>query len=769
MSTKSLGKVTITPKGAWNSSYTYKRLDVVTNAGASFIALTDVPANTATSNGSYWMKLAAKGESVASVAAEKTDTTGAVDTYTVTFTYTDESTDTITLTVTNGSVTSVAGKTGDVTLGGGDVGYDGTASYSSGTVGAEVSNLKSALQQLDIATAKTSGDYPELTSGSAGQMLSNNGVTDKVPYVYRKSGGEGADRAKECITGGTVCWNQLAPEQFLTDTTYWGANNASVSIADRIVKVTASAQNGYTVANIISFIVPGHRLLVMMRLKLTTGTTDVELASWMSGVGTKSKATANTTGWQEMYLMLNPTASVTAMNVTITDKRASGWDEIQFTDFVMFDLTAMFGSTIADYLATLETATAGSGIALLRSWGFFTKPYYAYNAGELMSVQAASKKLVGFNQWDGEFESGYYDTSDNGAPKSGSNWRRIKNPIIALPSTEYYLNIPVGYSNSFGAVLFYTASGDYISAIDSNYSTFTTPANCRQIKWYARKEWFEGVTQPFCLSFSDSILNGTYKPYETWSYAFDSSLTLRGIPKLDSNNKLYYDGDKYEPDGTVTRRYGSVDLGTLGWVNYKTGGFNAFIENAKAAGQNTPSNVFIIGYVPKGSSAALDSGMMTITGGKVYIVDSNFTTDAAAFKTAMSGAYLVYELATPTTETADPYQEWQLSDPYGTEEFVDAGVTASTPTRDVSIPVGHDTWYPQNSRAKLDGLPSNFSTLIAPTEATYKATQNYTSGDLFIVNNILYKATANIANNGTITPNTNCIATTLAAVIAALN
>ena len=39
------------------------------------------------------------------------------------------------------------------------------------------------------------------------------------------------------------------------------------------------------------------------------------------------------------------------------------------------------------------------------------------------------------------------------------------------------------------------------------------------------------------------------------TYPLDSTLTLRGIPKLDSSNNLYYDGDTYESDGTVSRRF----------------------------------------------------------------------------------------------------------------------------------------------------------------------------------------------------------------------
>ena len=59
--------------------------------------------------------------------------------------------------------------------------------------------------------------------------------------------------------------------------------------------------------------------------------------------------------------------------------------------------------------------------------------------------------------------------------------------------------------------------------------------------------------------------NGEYEPYTKHSYPLDSDLVLRGIPKLDASNNLYFDGDIYESDGTVKRRYGIVDLGTLSW------------------------------------------------------------------------------------------------------------------------------------------------------------------------------------------------------------
>ena len=60
-------------------------------------------------------------------------------------------------------------------------------------------------------------------------------------------------------------------------------------------------------------------------------------------------------------------------------------------------------------------------------------------------------------------------------------------------------------------------------------------------------------------------------------------------------------------------------------------------------------------------------------------------TTSDGIKTELNGAYLLYELATPTTETADAYKDPQICDDSGSEEYID--------TRAVSIPVGHLTEY----------------------------------------------------------------------------
>ena len=61
------------------------------------------------------------------------------------------------------------------------------------------------------------------------------------------------------------------------------------------------------------------------------------------------------------------------MDITGTDPTVVGG--VSCKNNMVFDLTQMFGSTIADYIYTLEQNTAGSGVAWFRK--LFPKDYYA--------------------------------------------------------------------------------------------------------------------------------------------------------------------------------------------------------------------------------------------------------------------------------------------------------------------------------------------------------------------------------------------------------
>ena len=59
MITENLGKIAITPKGQWVAG-SYERLDMVTNAGSSYISLKDN--NVSALNTADWMLVAGKGD-----------------------------------------------------------------------------------------------------------------------------------------------------------------------------------------------------------------------------------------------------------------------------------------------------------------------------------------------------------------------------------------------------------------------------------------------------------------------------------------------------------------------------------------------------------------------------------------------------------------------------------------------------------------------------------------------------------------------------------
>ena len=58
---------------------------------------------------------------------------------------------------------------------------------------------------------------------------------------------------------------------------------------------------------------------------------------------------------------------------------------------------------------------------------------------------------------------------------------------------------------------------------------------------------------------------------------------------------------------------------------------------------------------------------------------------------------------------------------------------------------------------------------LAPIESSSTASRNYSIGQQFVYNGLLYEATSAIASGGTITPGTNCARTTVAEELSALN
>lgn len=266
-----------------------------------------------------------------------------------------------------------------------------------------------------------------------------------------------------------------------------------------------------------------------------------------------SSSVTGTSG-HKFYLKKSGAESITNTN-TFTGL-ASGTDMVT-------DLTQMFGSTIADYVYSLEQSTAGSGIAWLKKYDLIDDQYHAYSAPTLQSVEATSH-----------------------IAKDGN--------------------------------------GNVIST-----TTF-------------------------------------------------GSVTLRGILEKDADGNLYYNGDEYLPDGTVRRKWGEVKLkgaDTEGWSLAATYGDvtrfdSTSIYHIAKNGGACFSNLF-----PEGTAGTQNKELVDLHGGDGHLivqVSSSIASTIAAWKTYLSTHNLevVYELATPTTESADPFTAVQTVEDGGTEEFV---------------------------------------------------------------------------------------------------
>lgn len=587
-----------------------------------------------------------------------------------------------------------------------------------------------AINELDEdmeTKAEIDGAYESMTVGNAEQLVSTVFTDDNEPYNFRTAGGNAdiGDRLYEKVVGGTVAWNQLVTDPNFADAGSWGAPyGATLSVSDGVATITITDAEVYD--SYIRFLAEGlstHKYLFMGEYKVDTSYTGNALKFAVSGDTTSViKILPISANWSKADLIYQSSIDYGRVLIGKIGGRNTFAenDTISFRKFGLFDLTAMFGSTIADYIYSLETANAGDGVAWFKK--LFPKDYYAYDAGSLQSVQAAKHVTVGFNQWDEEWEQGYINTS-NGQDLPSNNQIRSKNYIPVIPNTVYCSHIG---GAAWMAIEAYDEGKNFIQnlgGINNNF-TFTTPSNCHYIRFYAPTTYGGTYKNDICINLHwDGERDSEYEAYNKHEYPL-ADVTLRGIPNLDASNHLYYDGDTYESDGTVTRNFvNKVFVGaaigeywflqSINEHNIANFGFG-LSPDKYLTGVSLDTIVRSNWYGDKVQTTPIantsEEGILFASGDTFYVrISSSKASTVDAFKAYLAEHPLeiVYKLATPTTEEAAPFQSPQVVDDFGTEEYVDAGVTASTPTRDVAIPVGHESKYSANLRAKLEMAPDS--------------------------------------------------------------
>ena len=492
-----------------------------------------------------------------------------------------------------------------------------------------------------------------------------NGVSDNEPYLFRKSGGSATDignRESDRLVGGTIAWNQLLhPIQSKTENGITGTQNA-----DGTYTVNGTATGLFEAYQTLKLL-PSHVYLltgVPSGASLTT-----YYSYWLTArkFGNQLYKRPDNGGTGSTPLSVIVPSGSTVSNVTF---------KLQ-----AFDLTQMFGSTIADYIYSLDQNTPGAGAVWFKK--YFPNDYYDYDPGSLQSVQAVAHKTVGFNQWDEEWEIG---SLTNGMPRESTINLRSKNYCSMLPNTRYHLHSPM-------TVWFaeYDNDKNFLGYVGGNSGKpagnhiFTSQPNTKYFRFVMTSNYGVIYNHDICINFSDPAKNGTYEPYSAHTYALDSSVTLRGIPKLDSNNQLYYDGDTYTSDGTVTRKRRELEVTSSNGVSTSTTGKQyATIVISPGITEALSNNFLSDKYQFRVNAPSDDEKWFRIALGYLFIFDSRFT-DMTVTNNILASEkpHFVYELTTPTTETADGFNNPQVVDPSGTEEYITTTV----------VPVGHETDY----------------------------------------------------------------------------
>ena len=554
---------------------------------------------------------------------------------------------------------------------------------------------------------------------NAEQLTSTVGIEDNAPYLFRTSGGSNDIGDREDvrkIVGGTIVNNQLAKSSWTTQT----INGVTVTRNnDETWSISGTATGRAQTINIFDRFetITGHKYFLNISKTLTPFVLRENNGS-LNQTAT-AKVLACTEG-KNAYFTFDSGLDISGTTVNI-----------QNVVITITDVTQAFGTAIADYVYSLETATAGAGVAWLKKHfpAQFDSDYQAYDAGSLQSVSGLTMhKMVGFNQFDGET----YFPKKGFVKQADGSWylaslTEMVNVLIWENKAGYSGNMSFTYeykninSSGSGGLRVKTIFTDGTVYID--YSPVTTAMTKRTItvnsngRIVDRMVWDYGSSaqgtylKDFCINFSwDGEKDGTYEPYKEYTYALDSSVTLRGNPKVDASGNLYYDGDEYLPDGTVNRRYGEVTFdgsSSDGWSHQANYGSSSRFDYASSTFGGKPYGEVVSNLFVKGLIGTPDTEAISLHGKSGHLIVQIQTSKLSADTVSGLMAYfaqhpltVIYEKASTATETALPYQETQIVDDFGTEEFVLADTA-------FPVPVGHETYYKNNLRAKLEMSPDS--------------------------------------------------------------
>lgn len=461
---------------------------------------------------------------------------------------------------------------------------------------------------------------------SIGQGITHQFETD-TDTAYQKAVPTGAKlMSVKSVGGKSVVWNQLISQLI-------EAKSASVTgakLTDKTLQISGTSTNVVFLRIVpVQTAIIGHKYLFHSHASDTA-----ELSNFNGFYNNESetdkrfyeygKGTIFTNADNAIEMRLRLDADVT-VNFQITPQ--------------LFDLTAMFGS--GNEPTTVEEFEA-----------MFPAAYYPYNAGEIVSAGVTEVVEQGRNLFDVEKCAAlglYY----------GFEIDTNKTLQIALKDgktcpTNASFGIAYTRGNTMANWLI-TSQGVVETKTDSSKMTDST--QIMVVCYPGNKETMQSIADAFDIM----LVGGIYKPDTMPAYApfhrneYPIPEAIKALPGYGwsagtARNYVDYENKRY------VQCVDSVDLGTLSWVA-GVGGKVSF-QTSQVTGQkltknySVPPNIICSKYSTKTQNELW--GHINVTGitadantdGYIDVNDTSYT-DATAFKQAMQGVILYYELANP--------------------------------------------------------------------------------------------------------------------------
>lgn len=574
--------------------------------------------------------------------------------------------------------------------------------------------------RIDTHYAKQDGDYSKtgLKAYLADNLDSKVAKNDENAYLFRTAGGS-LEIGEYCkvnhITGGCIGFNQLVQNGNFESTNGWSAYNGTMSISNNVATLTATANGTATLYSNYRY-QNGRVYLFISQAKATEGKT-----LYISGITKNATLTANG-NWQEISV-INLATSDGSGYPRIGLKSAEIGDTCEVKNVQLFDLIAMFGSPIANYIYSLETQTAGAGVAWFKR--YFTKDYYPYTPiGSFVNVMTKGKKYVGFNQFNKATVTTNSKINNSGEVISGNY--NVSTLIEVQPDTVYYFKDIVNW-NLTGGIAWYDASGNFISITGITASSGNVASGTRTSPTNAKYVRIVTPSIDTCnLNFHyDGERDGEHEPYKTHTVDLDTNWNSIGIPQIDENGNLYFIGNRYNYDGSVDEIYKETTLTSnmivepgVSYTNVKYYAISLPSDGLRAWAKQALLEKY-------GASISINSGYDNANNiGKFlhsgaineWWVGFAVGTTIEQAQEALSGLTFIYPLATPTQSTATPFPQVQKVDNWGTEQFL----APDNDTRVCEVPVGHDTDYPLDCKSKIEiapDLPENDGVYVCKVES----------------------------------------------------